>query len=231
MAYKDESFKKAFGETDDFSNATEENGPVEVKVPEWVPSWARNRLLHSVLIVIAFMIVVSSMTHVLLGIRGLIFNKYYILVVFLGILIYGIKWHQNKTSLDTPLAILKTLIYVAIIVLTLGTFLDMKINIKTVGENFRTYLGEKKQVNQQPPKNYINCPRGAEPTFQLKAGEYSPYMRVKYGTNTSFQSKNGKYKICYRSGKCFTPSNVPAYGTEDFRYYAITNCYVRAVFK
>jgi preprotein translocase subunit SecG len=86
---------------------------------------------------------------------------------------------------------------------------------------------------QSIARDYIDCPRGSEPTFRLKAGEYSPYMHSTYNNaNIDFQSsKSSNYKVCYRDGECYQKGNTPKYKLGDFRYFAVTDCYVRAVFQ
>ncbi|RLC38421.1 hypothetical protein DRH27_02285 [Candidatus Falkowbacteria bacterium] len=81
------------------------------------------------------------------------------------------------------------------------------------------------------PPDYIECGLGPSRSFILKPGEFSPYLKGQKNANQIFQSKYGKYKVCFRNGKCYSPDKVPAYSLSDFRFQGITNCDVRAFFK
>jgi len=81
------------------------------------------------------------------------------------------------------------------------------------------------------PPDYIKCDLGPSPSFILKPEEYSPYLKCQYGATRLYQSKYGKYKICFRNDKCYSPDKVPSHNRSDFRFQGITDCDVRAFFE
>ncbi|RLC38420.1 hypothetical protein DRH27_02280 [Candidatus Falkowbacteria bacterium] len=83
----------------------------------------------------------------------------------------------------------------------------------------------------QNQKDYIECGLGPSPSYILKPGEFSPFLRGQNNANQIFQSKYGKYKVCFRNNKCYSPNNTPTHSLSDFRFQGITNCDVRAFFE
>jgi len=80
-------------------------------------------------------------------------------------------------------------------------------------------------------KDYIKCDLGPSPSFILKPKEYSPYLKCQYGTTRLYQSKYGKYQICFRNDRCYSPDKIPSHSLSDFRFQGITDCDVRAFFE